>query len=104
MSDTVFSVQGLRDGSQADIYLTYLKLYSGSSLNTNAIISHVVSFVAGTPFYKRVKLVSTTSSEMIQVRSKRILHSEDTLEPLAGVYEVVSDMLCQLPVWKNTDS
>ena len=102
LSDYVFQVEDLRNGLVEDIHGSRLKYYHDRSLDTEAILSHVISSETGMPVARLMKLVDTPDGLKVQVRWKGLSISEDTLEPLKRIYEDVPNMLERLLKRKNT--
>ena len=102
LNDYVFQVEDLRNGTIQDIHGSRLKYYKDSSLNENAIMSHVLSSETGMPINRLVRFVETDDGLKVHVRWKGLPDSEDTFEPLSNVYEDVPQLLMQLLKRKNT--
>lgn len=102
LSDYVFQVEDLRNGMVEDCHGSRLKFYSDRSLNSAAILSHVLSSETGMPVARLMQLVDSPDGLKVQVRWKGLPNSEDTMEPLERVYEDVPQMLLRLLGRKNT--
>lgn len=103
LSDYVFQVEDLRNGMQEDDHGSILKFYSDSSLDTAAVMSHMLSCKTGMPAPEFLKLVESKDGIIVQVWWKGFTHSKDTLKPLAWVYKDVPKMLLHLLDRKNAD-
>ena len=82
LSYYVFQVEDLPNGSLVDVHGTQLKFYRDSSLDTCAILPHVLSSGTGMPVARLMKLVKDADGLKILVRWKGISNSDDTLEPI----------------------
>lgn len=96
VSDYVFQVEDLRNGQLQEVHGTRLKFYRDSSLNTEAVMSHVVASETGMPVQRLMRLVDTDDGLMVQVRWRGLPDSEDTLEPASKVYEDVPQLFRKL--------
>lgn len=96
LSDYVFQVEDLRNGATDDVHGTKQKFYADDSLDVGAILSHVVSFEAGIPVSRLLRLVEQDGKLLYMVHWKGLKTSEDTMEPLARVYEDVPQLLVKL--------
>ena len=76
--------------------MTRLQFYRDSSLDAPAIIPHVLQSETGMPVARLMSLLDTADGIQVHIRRKGISADEDTLEPLARVYEKVPQMLERL--------
>lgn len=102
LSYYAFQVEDLRNGELQVIHGTRLKFYSDDSLDTTAILSHVLSSETGMPVSRLLRLVDQDGKLLVAVRWKGLGASEDTLEPLKRVYEDVPGLLVKLLRRKST--
>ena len=102
LSDYVFRVEDLRNGSTEDVHGSRLKFHRYGLLNQEVILSHVLSSEMGMPVARMKRLVDTEDGLKVIVRWKGLPNSEDTEEPLERVFEDVPQMLLRLLRHKNT--
>lgn len=102
INDHVYQVEDLRNGQVEDVHCTRLKFYHDPSLDTEAIMSHVISSETGMPVQRLMRLVDSDDGIMVQVRWRGLPESEDTLEPVQKVFEDVPQLLEKLFRRKNT--
>ena len=102
LNDYVFQIRDLRNGSLEDIRGTRLKYYSDSSLDSSAILSHIISSETGMPVSRLMALVETPDGLKVIVRWKGLPNSQDSAEPLQHVHKDVPQMLHRLLQRKNT--
>lgn len=103
-NDYVFQVEDLLNGTVEDVHACRLKYYRDGSLDTTAILSHVLSSETGIPVARLMRLVDDPNGMKVLVRWKGLPNSEDSLEPLARVFEDVPQMVTRLLHRKNTPS
>ena len=96
LSDYVFQVEDLRNGSVEDVHASRIRFYSDSSLDSEAIFPHVLSSETGMEVARLMSLEKNRNGLMIHVRWKGMPKEEDTLEPLEKVYEDVPKMVERL--------
>ena len=101
-SEFVYQVEDLRNGALEDIHATRLKFYRDSSLNTEAIMLHVLSSESGMVVSRLMRLVESEDGLHVVVRWKGLPHSEDSMEPLGRIYEDVPQMVLRLTNRKST--
>jgi hypothetical protein len=101
LSNYVFQVEDLCNGTISDIHGTRLKLYSDRSLDTTAIMSHVLSSEIGMPVARLMRLMDSPDGLQVQVRWRGLADVEDTLEPIGRVVEDVPQLLRKLLRRKN---
>lgn len=102
LSDCAFYVQDLRTGNFDDIHGTRLELYRDDDLDGKTIFSKFLSSETGTLVTHHLRLVEQDNKLFVDVRWKRLHELEDTLEPIARVYENVSKLSQKLLDRKNT--
>lgn len=101
INDYVYQVEDLRDGTLEEAHISRLNFYHDPSLDTEAIMSHVITSETGMVVQGLLKLVDTDDGLKVQVRWRGLPDSEDTLEPLLQIYEDVPDLLMKLLRRKN---
>lgn len=89
LSDYTLSVEDLRTGNCDDIHDLRLKFYRDADLDVTAIMWHVLSSETGIQVARLLNLVDQEGDLFVVVRWKGLSSSENTLEPLARVYEDV---------------
>lgn len=104
INDYEFQVEDLRNGNLETVHGTRLKYYHDASLNTTAILSHVLSSETGMPVSRLLKLIEQDGELFVSVRWKGLSPEEDTMEPLKRVYEDVPQLLLKLLKRQNTPS
>lgn len=102
ISEHIFQVEDLRNGTYEDVHACRLKFYSDKSLDATAILSHVIFSETGMPVARLMNLEKTGDGLMVHIRWKGLSKNEDTLEPIERVYEDVPLMLTRLLARKNT--
>ena len=102
LSNYVFQLEDLRNGSTEDVHGSRLKSYRDSLLNQEVIFSHVLSSETGMPVTRLLRLVDTEDGLKVIIRWKGLQNSEDTEEPLERVFEDVRQMLLRLLRRKKT--
>lgn len=80
LNDFGFKVQDLRNGSVDNTHGSRLKYFFDSSLDTETIISHVLSSETGMRVARLMRLVITEDGLTVQIRWKGLYNGEDTLE------------------------
>lgn len=101
-SNYVFQVEDLRNGNLDEIHGSRLKIYHNASLNTDAIISHVISSETGMVVQQLLGLIDSSEGIKVQILWKGLPESEDADEPLQNVYEDVPALMKNLLKHKNT--
>jgi hypothetical protein len=96
LSDYVFQVEDMRNGTILDTHGTRLKFYSDRSLDATAIMSHVLSSETGMPVARLMRLVDSPDGLEVQGRWRGLPDVEDTLEPIGRVFEDVPQLLHKL--------
>lgn len=104
ISDYVFEVEDLRTGLSEEIHGCRLKFYHDPSLNTEAVMSHVLSSETGMVVSRLMRLEEHDDELYAVVRWKGLPHSEDTVEPIEKIYQDVPKMLERLLNRQNTPS
>lgn len=104
LNDYAFQVEDLRNGDLQIVHGTRLKFYADNSLDTTAIISHVLASETGMPVSRLLQLVEDNGSLFVSVRWKGLSSTEDTVEPLQRVYEDVPQLLLKLLRRKSTNA
>lgn len=104
VNDYIYQVEDLRDGTLEEAHISSLTSYQDPSLDTEAIMSHVITSETGMVVKRLLKLVDTDDGLKVQVRWRGLPDSEDTLEPLLQIYEDVPDLLMKLLRRKNAPS
>ena len=89
-------VDDLRNGQLTEAHGTRLKFYSNTSLDTSAIMSHVLSSETGMAISRLLRLEDNEDGIYVVIRWKGLSASGDTSEPLAQVYADVPDLLQKL--------
>ena len=102
LSDYVCQVEDLRNGVIEDIHGARSKFDRDGTLNTSAIMSHVLSSETRIPVARLLRFLDEQDGMKVLVRWKVLLNPEDTLEPLARVYEDAPAMLLRLLRHKAT--
>eukprot|EP00737_Agarophyton_chilense_P000604 gb/GEZJ01000672.1/.p4 GENE.gb/GEZJ01000672.1/~~gb/GEZJ01000672.1/.p4 ORF type:complete len:223 (+),score=29.84 gb/GEZJ01000672.1/:4143-4811(+) len=101
LSNYVFQVEDLRNGSVEDICVTRLTFYHDASSDKEAQMAHVRSSETGMPLNRLLKLVAEKNDMFVHVRWKLLGKSEDILEPLVCMYTDVLEMVLKLLRRKN---
>lgn len=104
LSDYAFQVEDLQNGHLQTVHGTRLSFYSDASLDTQVILSHVLSSETRMPVSRLLKLLDVDGKLFVNVRWKGLGKSEDTMEPLQRVYEDVPELLVILLRRKNADA
>ncbi len=68
ISDWIFKVEDLRNGTLEDIHSSRLRYYCDSSLNEEAILPHVLYSETGMPVSRLMGLERTDKGLMVHVR------------------------------------
>lgn len=102
LNDYVYQVEDLRNGIIEDVHGSLLKFYHDPSLDTERIMSHVLSSETGMQVQRLMRLVETDDGLMVLVRWKGLPNSEDTMEPVKKIHEDVPVLLEKLLCRKNT--
>lgn len=102
LSNYVYEVEDPLNGTKTDIHVICLKFYTDSLLETEAVMSHVVSSATGMPFQRILKIVESYNILMVQVRWKKFRKNEETIETFLKVYKDVTQLLLMLLARKNT--
>lgn len=102
LNDFVYEVEDMRNGKLQEVHGSRMKFYSDSSLDTVAIMSHVLSSETGMQVARLMRLVESPNGIQVQVRWSGLSPEEDTLEDIGRVYEDVPKMLLRLLDRKNT--
>ena len=102
INDYVYQVEDLRNGELQDVHITRLKFYHDKYLNTEAIMSHVVTSETGMVVQRLMRLVEDDGKLKVLVRWRGLPESEDTLEPLRQVYDDVPTLFRKLLERRNT--
>ena len=92
----VYTVRDLRNDHLDDIHICRLRYYQDSSLNCEAILSHVLYSETGMEISRLLNLEDTSEGIKVKIRWKGLSSSEDTHEPLLQVYEDVPAMVKRL--------
>jgi len=104
VNDYVYQVEDLRTGLSEEVHGSRLKFYHDPSLDTEAVLSHVLSSETGMVVARLLRLEEHEDGLYVVVRWKGLPNSEDSVEPLEKVYEDVPRMLERLLARKNTPS
>ena len=102
VSEYVYQVKDLRNGTLEEVHASRLQFYSDDQLNREAIMPHVLSSETGMPVQRLMRLVDTPSGLAVVVRWRGLPPSADTTEPLNRIYEDVPQMLLNLLARKST--
>lgn len=101
LNDYTFQVEDLRNGVLSIAHGTRLKFYHDPSLDTTAIMSHVLSSETGMPVARLLRLVEEDGQLFVAVWWKGLGKDEDSLEPIGRVHEDVPQLLHKLLARKN---
>lgn len=101
LSNYVFEVEDLRNGQCESIHGSRLKFYRDSSLNTEAIMSHVLQSETGMEVQRLMELIDSNDGMQVRVRWKGLSPEDDTLEPLQRVFDDVPQLVSKLFSRKN---
>ena len=93
ISEYVYQVEDHRNGALEDVHASRLLFYSDSQLDTEAVMSHVLSNETGMLVQLLMRLDETPYVIFFLVRWSGLLASADTSEPLKCIYEDVPQML-----------
>lgn len=104
LNDYAFQVEDLRNGQLYTVHGTRLKYYNDESLDTTAILPHVLSSETGMTLSRLLKLMEQNDELFVVVRWKGLSSEEDTMEALKRVYEDVPQLLLKSPSRNNTPS
>lgn len=96
VDEHLYLVENLRDGTVSQVYITHIRFIHGSSLETNANMSHVVTPKISMVVHRLTKLVDSDDGIKIRIRWRGFLEIVDTLEHLAQVYQYVPGLLLKL--------
>lgn len=80
LNDYAFQVEDLRNGRLETLHGTYLKLYSDDTLETTAILSHVLVSETCMPVSRLLRLHEEGGEIFVVVRWKGLSASEDIVE------------------------
>lgn len=92
------------NGELKEAHVSHLKFYSDSSLETKAIMSHVVSSGTGMQIQRLLRLLDYDEGITVSIGCRGLLASHDTMEPPQQVYDDVPGLLRILLARKNTPS
>lgn len=101
-SDYVYQVEDLRNGTVENIYGNRLKFYRDASVETEAIMSHVLSSETGMPVTKLLETELKKQKLFVLVLWKGLLHSKEIIELLCCIYDVVPGLVRKLLRRKNS--
>ena len=79
-----------------------MEFYSDSSLDKDAIMSHILTSEKGMPVSRLMRLEKTENGILFQVRWKGLPTTKDMLEPIQRVHEDGPAMLQNMSNRKNT--
>lgn len=102
LNDLVYQVQDLRNGCFENAHISRLKFFSDSNLDTEAIMSHVLSSKTRIPVSRLMKLVRDGSLLKVLVHWGGLPASEDNLESIQQMFENVSVLLKRSLKRENT--
>lgn len=102
INDYVYAVEDMRNEDIGDVHVSRLKFYHDSSLDTKAILSHLISSETGMVVQRLMSLVDYEDELKVCVRWKGLSPSEDTEEPVENIYQDVPDLFKKLLERKNT--
>lgn len=102
ISDSIFQFEDLRNGQLEYVHGTRKNFYRDSSLNAEAVISHVVASETGMPVQRLMRLEDTDDGLIVQVRWRGLPESENSMEPAGNVYEDVPQLFRKLLGRQNT--
>lgn len=101
LNNYVYQVEDLRNGRVQDVHASRLKFYHDESLNVEAIMPHVLASETGMDVQRLMWLMETEDGIMVQVRWRGLSESDDTVEPLAKIYQDVPALVLKLFRRKN---
>lgn len=104
LSDYVYLVEYLRNCCTSEIHACRFRFYTDSDLNTEAIMTHVLSSETGMVVSRLMKLVETSDDLMVQVYWKGLSDNDDTIEPISKINEEVPVLFHKLFERKATPS
>lgn len=104
LSEYVFTVDDLLNGSQVKIHGSSLKFCSNGSLDTDIIISRVLYCETTISVSTLLKFLKITDRILVQVRWKGQTHSDDTVELWSSGCKDVPQMPRRFPGRKKFDS
>lgn len=104
VSNYVYNVEDLRNGSCSDVHARHLRFFADCSLDQEAAMSHAVRSETGMPVSKLLRLFKKVGQLFVQIHWKGLDVSEDADEPLAQVYEDVPKLLLKLLAREFTPS
>ena len=102
INDYVYLVEDLRTGESEELHASRLKFYHDPTLDTDAVMSHVLQSETGMTVQRLLRLKEHPDGVYVVVRWKGLPNSDDTLEPLLKVNEDVPRMLERLLNRKNS--
>ncbi len=85
LSDHVFLVEDLRNGAVEEVHACRLKFYSDPSLNTRAIMSHVLASETGMPVARLMGLVEDEGVLKVRVRWRACRNQKIHWSPCAAL-------------------
>lgn len=101
-SDYIYQAEDLRNVLTEDVHIARLKFYADDSLDTTAILSHVIASETGMPVARLMGIKESPDEVVVDVLWKGLPQSEDTFEPILKVNEDVPVMLLNLLKRKST--
>lgn len=100
--DSVYQVEDLSNGAIEAIHASRIKFYHEPSLNQKLIMDHVLSSEIGMPVSRLFRLIESEGKIKVLMRWNGLSNNDETMEPLAQVYEYVPDLLKKLSARRNT--
>lgn len=100
-SNYVYQFKDLCNDQFQEVHCTHLKLHRDSSLSFEAIRSHVIKSETGMLVQRFMSLVDTDNGLVVRVCWRGSPKSEDTIEPVARVYEDLPKLFKKLLAGKN---
>lgn len=94
-------VEDLRHGIFKDVHCIRLKFYHDLSLNTEAIMPHLVSSETAMPVQRLMRLIESEEGLFVLICWRGMPQTEETLEPLNKIHEDVPQLLEKLFCCKN---
>lgn len=104
LSNYIFQGEDLCNGQLEDLHSSRLKLFPDTAVNETHIMSHVLQSQTRMVVSRILSVGETPDSLFVRVCGKGFETSEDSLEPIAGVYEDVPAILERLLLHKITPS
>ncbi len=101
LSDFVFTLEDLRNGSTDEIHACVLRFYCDEALGTDAILPLVVFSESGMRVDRFTRIEDQDGKRFVHVRWRRLSHPEDKLEPLKRVYEDAPKLVSKLLARKS---